>query len=62
MGRCWRRRSSIRLGIGGGARKGMPLLVEKFKTNLRRRFDEGRQKQDSGCFAGWSAAGTDASE
>jgi 2-methylcitrate dehydratase len=25
--------------------EGMPLLVEKFKTNLRRRFDEGRQQR-----------------
>jgi 2-methylcitrate dehydratase len=25
--------------------EGMPLLVEKFKTNLRRRFPERKQKQ-----------------
>ena len=25
--------------------EGLPLLVEKFKTNLRRRFDEGQQKR-----------------
>jgi len=25
--------------------EGLPLLVEKFKTNLRRRFDEGRQEK-----------------
>src|SRR6202044_2775112 len=25
--------------------EGVPLLVEKFKTNLRRRFDEGRQSK-----------------
>jgi 2-methylcitrate dehydratase len=25
--------------------EGMPLLLEKFKTNLRRRFDEGRQRR-----------------
>ena len=25
--------------------EGMPLLVEKFKTNLRRRFDEEQQKR-----------------
>jgi 2-methylcitrate dehydratase len=25
--------------------EGMPLLVEKFRNNLRRRFDEDRQRQ-----------------
>jgi 2-methylcitrate dehydratase len=25
--------------------EGMPLLIEKFKTNLRRRYDEGRQER-----------------
>ncbi len=25
--------------------EGMPLLVEKFRTNLRRRFDEDRQQR-----------------
>jgi len=29
---------------------GLPLLVEKFKTNLRRRFDDD-SKRDSGCLA-----------
>jgi 2-methylcitrate dehydratase len=26
-------------------KEGLPLLVEKFKTNLRRRFDEDRQQK-----------------
>jgi len=39
--------------------EGLPLLVEKFKTNLRRRYAEDRQ-EDSGCFAGPGAAGSDA--
>ncbi len=38
---------SVEYPIGHRRRReeGMPLLVEKFKTNLRRRFDEGQQKR-----------------
>jgi hypothetical protein len=32
--------------------EGLPLLVEKFKTNLRRRFRRGAAGADSGGFAG----------
>ena len=45
MGRCLKRQSSIPSGIGAGREEGLPLLVEKFKTNLRRRFAEEQQQR-----------------
>ena len=42
--------------------EGLPLLVEKFKTNLRRRFPEEQQRTDSRRVARPGAAGIDAGE
>ena len=42
--------------------EGLPLLVEKFKTNLRRRFTEDAAAADSRCLARSRAAGSDAGE
>ena len=40
--------------------EGLPLLVEKFKTNLRRRFDGGTAEADSRCLTRPRTARTDA--